>query len=144
MFLSTLAFTLRLSSLPCVFPLTLLFVLPHFSGTILFTMPTSTTSSPPLSPRRALLFLLLLFFLLYLVDSSVYRLRIWFPRLGPATSSIHRIRVLAIPAKGNKIEYRIDALHPEEDLPCTHSLFPHSGIKPCWYVTKHASDPISM
>jgi hypothetical protein len=85
-----------------------------------------------------------LLILLYLIDFAFYSLRARFPRLGPATGSVHRIRMLAIPEKNNKVEYQIDTVHPEEDLPCTHSLFPHAGNRPCWYVTRHANDPITM
>jgi hypothetical protein len=84
------------------------------------------------------------FFITYSVDLSWYHLRLAIPDLGPARSSVHRLRVLAIPDKGNKIEYQIDAIHPEEDVPCTRTLFPHSAEKPCWYVSRHARDPISM
>jgi len=80
----------------------------------------------------------------YFVDFAWFELRVWHPKLGPATGSVHRIRLLAIPAKNNKVEYEIDSVHPEEDLSCARSLFPHSGNRPCWYVTKHANDPIPM
>jgi hypothetical protein len=96
------------------------------------------------SPRRALFPLVALLVVLYLGDLAWYQLRVWIPRLGPATSSVHRIRLLAIPGKGNKVQYQIDAIRPEEDLPCSCSLFPHAGQRPCWYVTKHANDPIPM
>jgi len=95
-------------------------------------------------PRRVLLCLLGLLLLLYLADFAWYELRIQFPKLGPATGSVHRIRLLAVPVKDNKVDYEIDTNKPEEDLPCSHSLFPHGGSRPCWYVTRHANDPIFM
>jgi hypothetical protein len=85
-----------------------------------------------------------LFFVTYSVDLTWFHLRSAVPKLGAASSSVHRIRVLAIPHNGNKIEFQIDALRPEEDLPCSRSLFPHSGQNPCWYVSRHANDPIPM
>ena len=84
------------------------------------------------------------FFVVYSVDLTWYHLRLAVPRLGSPTSSVHRVRLLAIPDKGNKTDYQIDALHPEEDVPCTRTLFPHSNEKPCWYVSRHANDPIAM
>jgi len=96
------------------------------------------------SPRRILPAILVLLLLLYLSDFAWYELRLRLPKLGAATGSVHRFRVLAIPGKGNKVEYQIDNLRPEEDLPCARSLFPHSAIRPCWYVTRHANDPIQM
>jgi hypothetical protein len=82
--------------------------------------------------------------LLYLGDFTWYQLRLKFPKLGLATGSVHRIRLLAIPGKGNKMNYEIDAVRPEEDVPCSRSLFPQSGKRPCWYVTRHANDPIQI
>ena len=80
----------------------------------------------------------------FALDFSWYHLRLAVPRLGSANSSVHRLRLLAIPDKGNKTEYQIDALHPEEDVPCTRTLFPQAGENPCWYVSRHANDPIPM
>lgn len=85
---------------------------------------------------------LLLF--LYLADLVWYELRVVSPKLGVANGSVHRTRVLAINEKNNKVEYEIDSNRPEEDVPCTHSLFPHAGNRPCWYVARHANDPIPM
>ena len=103
-------------------------------------MPRTNRSSA----RRVLLGVVALFVLLYILDFAWYELRTFFPQLGQATGSVHRIRLLAIPSKGNKTEYEIDAVHPEEDVPCSHSIFPHSGNRPCWYMVRHANDPISM
>jgi len=94
--------------------------------------------------RRIFLAALALFLLVYLGDFLWFQLRMHYPAAGPTTSSIHRIRLLAIPLKNNKVEYQIDAQKPEEDLPCVRTLFSHAGIRPCWYVTRHAKDPIAM
>jgi len=94
--------------------------------------------------RRTLLGLLALIVAVYIADFGWYDCRVLIPQLGPATGSVHRIRLLAIPAKGNKVEYQVDSLRPEEDVPCAHSLFPQGGNRPCWYVSKHANDPIPM
>jgi len=99
---------------------------------------------PILAPRRTLLGLLALIVAVYIADFGWYDCRVLIPQLGPATGSVHRIRLLAIPAKGNKVEYQVDSLRPEEDVPCAHSLFPQGGNRPCWYVSKHANDPIPM
>lgn len=109
-------------------------------------MATSLAALPAnrFSVRRVLLAVVALFVLLYLVDFAWYDLRVFVPKLGPATGSVHRIRLLAISSKGNKIEYEIDAVHPEEDVPCSHSVFPHGGSRPCWYMVRHAKDPIPM
>jgi hypothetical protein len=88
--------------------------------------------------------LTLLFFITYAVDVTWYHVRLAVPRIGMANSSVHRVRLLAIPDKGNKIEYQIDAVTPEEDVPCSRTIFPHAGRNPCWYVSRHAKDPIAM
>jgi hypothetical protein len=96
------------------------------------------------SVRRIVLGIIALFVVLYLVDFAWYELRVLMPKLGANTGSVHRIRLLAISSKGNKVDYEIDAVHPEEDVPCSHSIFPHGGNRPCWYMVRHANDPIPM
>jgi len=94
--------------------------------------------------RRIFLAALALLLLVYLCDSLWFQLRVHYPAAGPTTSSVHRYRLLAIPLKNNKVDYEIDSQKPEEDLPCVRSFFSHGGMRPCWYVTRHAKDPISM
>jgi len=94
--------------------------------------------------RRIFFAALALLFFAYFCDFLFFQLRLHYPVTGPATGSVHRIRLLAIPGKANKMEYQIDALQPEEDLLCARSLFPHASLRPCWYVTRHANDPIPM
>ena len=94
--------------------------------------------------KRLFASLVALLFILYSIDFSWYHLRLAVPKLGPANSSVHRVRLLAIQNKGNRIEFQIDALHPEEDIPCSRSLFPHAQQNPCWYISRHANDPIPM
>lgn len=81
---------------------------------------------------------------LYLFDAFWFYVRRNYPGLGQASGSVHRKRLLAISDKGGKTEYTIDAVQPEEDIPCAHSLFPHAAQNPCWYVARHAKDPIPM
>jgi hypothetical protein len=100
--------------------------------------------NPAFSPRRWLAALLGLLLVIYVLDFAWYEGRVLLPKLGAANGAVHRIRLLAIPAKGNKVEYEVDSVRPEEDVPCAHSLFPHGGNGPCWYVTRHANDPIPM
>lgn len=108
-----------------------------------------SNSTDPSSPGARLILriaasLTLLFFISYAVDLTWYHARLAVPRLGLADSSVHRVRLLAIPDKGNKVEYQIDAVQPEEDVPCSRTLFPHADRNPCWYVSRHAKDPIAM
>ena len=108
-----------------------------------------TTPTDRSSPGAGLIFrimaaLTLLFFVSYAVDLTWYHMRLAGPRLGAANSSVHRVRLLAIPDNGNKTEYQIDAVTPEENVPCTRTIFPHAQRNPCWYVSRHAKDPIAM
>jgi hypothetical protein len=107
------------------------------------TAPASRRTTA-FSPRRLLLMFLALFALLYVLDFAWYELRVLIPKLGATTGSVHRIRLFAIASKGNKVEYEIDAVHPEEDVPCSRSIFPRAGNLPCWYMVRHAKDPIPM
>ena len=108
-------------------------------------MPDSTPPAPAARFRtRLTAALAVLFFILYSVDLTWFHVRLAVPKLGAASSSIHRVRVLAIPDKGNKTEFQIDTIRPEEDVPCSRSLFPHAQQNPCWYVSRHANDPIAM
>jgi hypothetical protein len=43
----------------------------------------------------------------------------------------------AVKLKNRRIEERSERPHPEE---CVHSLFPHEGDDPCWYVARHRDD----
>jgi len=119
--------------------------LPGHNTSSLFSMRDSAPSSPAVRfLTRLAASIAALFFITYSVDLTWFHLRVAVPRFGQATSSIHRVRVLAIPHNGNKMEFQIDALRPEEDIPCSRSLFPHSQYSPCWYVSRHANEPIHM
>jgi hypothetical protein len=80
----------------------------------------------------------------YVVDTAWFSLRKAYPAAGKASGSVHRVRLLAIPDKAGKTEFEIDAVQPEEDVPCANSIFSQGGQRPCWYVTRHAKDPIQM
>ena len=80
----------------------------------------------------------------YLLDACWFYVRRINPTAGQASSSVHRVRLLAIADKGGKTEFTIDAVQPEEDIPCARALFTHAGQRPCWYVVRHAKDPIPM
>jgi hypothetical protein len=81
--------------------------------------------------------------LLYAGDYLWLRVRMVCSKPGPM-ESFTQTRLLAIPLKNGKIEYEIDPLTPEETLTCVHSLFPHYGHAPCWYLKPRANQPIPM
>ena len=47
----------------------------------------------------------------------------------------------AIKQKDGRIDYE---LGDTETRPCVHSLFPHLGYTPCWYLTRHKSETITV
>jgi len=106
--------------------------------------PPVLTAGSRVSCSRLLGAVLGLLVLVYFADFSWYELRLNFPKLGAATGSVHRIRLLAIPNKGDKTTYELDMVRPEEDVPCSHSLLPQGGTRPCWYVARHVNDPIPI
>jgi hypothetical protein len=94
--------------------------------------------------RRILVSLVAISLLIYTGDFCWFQIRNWYPAAGHAVASVHRTRMLAIPQKNGKVDYGLDTVRPEEDVPCVRSLFPHGRANPCWYVVRHANDPISM
>jgi hypothetical protein len=77
-------------------------------------------------------------------DDSYFRFRMHHPKPADPFESIKSLRVLAIPEKNGKTEYEVDAQNPEQTVTCVHSLFPHSGFSPCWYVKPRLNRPIPM
>jgi len=47
----------------------------------------------------------------------------------------------AVPLKNKKTELMF--LDPQEET-CIHSLFPHLGYRPCWYVSRQSKKRIDM
>jgi hypothetical protein len=100
--------------------------------------------SPPLLAKRILLATLAALAVGYCADYLFLRFRMLHPRAADPYESFKTLRVLAIPEKNGKTEYEIDAQNPEQTITCVHSLFPHSGYSPCWYVKPRANQPIPM
>lgn len=75
----------------------------------------------------------------YVVDYVFLQFRI--RRSGNAFGSVTVRRYYAVPQKNGKIEFiYADPL----DRTCVHSLFPHSGDPPCWYLAQHPEQRINM
>jgi len=93
---------------------------------------------------QALILIFLLTGCIYAVDVLVLRIRAMHATPTMPFETMTRTRVLAIPKKNGKYEYQIDQLQPAETLTCVHSLFPHYGDKPCWYVKPRLNQPIPV
>lgn len=46
-----------------------------------------------------------------------------------------------IPKKNGKTEF---VFQPPALQKCVHSLLPHEGFAPCWYLSRHPEQPIKM
>ena len=77
--------------------------------------------------------------LLYTGDYLSVRYR--FPGNRPAFGSVRVHPYYAIPQKSGKTEI---VLQDPETRSCVHSLFPHLGASPCWYVSRHVRERIDM
>jgi hypothetical protein len=85
--------------------------------------------------QRVALFAILALILLYAGD---YILARFHPQpLGSVDVQI----MWAIKQKDNRIDYE---LGDTETRPCVHSLFPQMGYAPCWYLTRHRNQTITV
>jgi hypothetical protein len=93
---------------------------------------------------RSLTAIIALTAFVYLADYLVLRFRSLHPTPSMPFESMTRTRVLAISMKNGKYDYQIDRTQPVEVLTCVHSLFPHYGDKPCWYIKPRLHQPIPI
>jgi hypothetical protein len=98
----------------------------------------------PILAKRFLISVALVLALLYGTDYLYLRVRMLHPKPTDPFDSLKALRVLAIPGKNGKTEYEVDAQNPEQTVTCVHSLFPHYGYWPCWYVKPRLNQPIPM
>jgi hypothetical protein len=94
--------------------------------------------------KRFVLALILVVAILYGNDYASVHRRMSAQKPGDPIDVITYPHLLAIPQKGNKVEYALDAQSPMESESCVHSLFPHFGYTPCWYVQRRAKTPTPM
>jgi len=66
------------------------------------------------------------------VDLGLFRLRVAAQR-NPYGSVVVS-RVYAVQQKNGKTQFIFDPPAPET---CVKALFPHSGMQPCWYLSRH-------
>jgi len=70
--------------------------------------------------------------LAFTLDFLVFRIRVATNHnpYGSVTVS----RYYAVAQKNGKTQFIFD---PPQAETCVHALFPHSGSKPCWYLSRH-------
>jgi hypothetical protein len=98
----------------------------------------------PFNLRRVLIVVAVLFAAVYAYDYLSVRHRLAAQKQGDPFDVVTYPHLLAIPQKGNRVEYALDVQSPMVSESCVHSLFPHSGYTPCWYVNRRAKTPVPM
>jgi hypothetical protein len=94
--------------------------------------------------KRALLALVSLVVIIYSGDYLFLRIRMLHPKPADPFETITTLRILAIPEKNGKMAYETDPQNPQQTVTCVHSLFPHAGYSPCWYIKPRMNQPIPM
>jgi hypothetical protein len=94
--------------------------------------------------QRLVVFLVLAMAVLYSGDFISLHLRMRHTTATDPFETLTAPRVLAIPEKGNKTEYQIDAENPMQTVTCVHALFPHNGYSTCWQVQRTLHQPVPM
>ena len=69
----------------------------------------------------------------YALDYGLFRYRVATNR--QAFGQVTVTRYDAVLKKNDKTEF---LFNPPEEQTCVHSLFPHAGYVPCWYLQRHA------
>jgi hypothetical protein len=82
--------------------------------------------------------------LVYIGDYASVRIRMIHPKSDDPFETITALRILAVDEKGNKTEFTVDPVQPQQTATCVHSLLPHYGDTPCWYLKKKIAQPIPM
>ena len=93
---------------------------------------------------RSLVALVAAIALVYVYDFASVRIRMRHATPTDPFETITALRLLAIAEKGNKTEYNIDPVQPQQTGVCVHALFSHDGDLPCWYLKKKFAQPIPL
>jgi hypothetical protein len=88
---------------------------------------------------RVAQFVVLGLVLLYAGDYVSARFRL--PNNRQTLGSVDVQIMWAIKQKNGRIDYE---LGDTETRPCLYSLFPHLGYTPCWYLSRHKNQEISV
>jgi hypothetical protein len=89
--------------------------------------------------RRVFVWLALGAAILYAADYLILRYRVATKRNPYDTVTVQRY--YAVPRKDHKTEYMFD---DPQDVTCVHSIFPHLGDSPCWYLNRNKQKRIDM
>jgi hypothetical protein len=87
---------------------------------------------------RILVFLLVAVGMLWICDYLSIRFK--FPDQKPF-GTIQVRTYYAVPQKDGRTQFLFDPPQPQD---CVHSLFPHAGLEPCWYLSRHTQHRVDM
>jgi len=76
----------------------------------------------------------------YVVDFAQLRYRVW--RNANPFGTIQIEKYYAVHQKNNKTEFMFP--HEIQSQDCVHSLFPHMGYSPCWYLNRNREQRIDI
>ena len=93
---------------------------------------------------RVIAAVLLLTAFAFVLDYIVLRVRMLHASATFPFEHLRRNRLLAIKVKNGTYQYELDQVNPTETLTCVHSLFPHFGEPPCWYLKPRLDRPIPI
>jgi hypothetical protein len=93
---------------------------------------------------RVVAAVLLITAFVFVLDYTVLRVRMLRATATFPCEHLTRNRLLAIKVKNGTYQYELDQVNPTETLTCVHSLFPHFGDQPCWYLKPRLDRPIAI
>ena len=76
----------------------------------------------------------------YAGDYLQLRYRVW--RNTNPFGTVQVERYYAVHEKNNKVEFMFP--HETQNQDCVHSLFPHMGYAPCWYLNRNREQRIDI
>jgi hypothetical protein len=94
--------------------------------------------------KSLLILIVTVFCAAYLGDEVYFQYRVHSKRSADAYGAVDMQHLLAIELKGGKVQYTMDRLQPEQIQQCVHSLFPHGGLSPCWYLLRKSTQAIPI
>jgi len=91
--------------------------------------------------KKAATILIVAILVTYIGDYASVRYRIWKPSTNNPFESVKLDRFYAITQKNGREDYEPA---DSQTVTCVHSIFPHSGFNPCWYVVRQNGKAIPM
>ena len=91
--------------------------------------------------KRLLVLALAVLAVVYLADYFWFRYRMRSQKPGDPLEVVKVKPLYAVAQKNGRVEY---ILADPVDITCVHSIFPHAGYNPCWYVVQQSGRPIPM